>query len=225
MKVCFILAGVLILFAGSARTGIAAGPGLRATSVVKVDSRTGRLVRRLVAPSLKAGTADAQTLRKVARVDRIVEEAARKHGVDPLLIHSVIQVESNYNPFAVSHKGAEGLMQLIPATAKRFGIANSFNPEQNIDAGVRYLKYLQSLFDDERLVLAAYNAGEGAVAKHQRIPPYRETQDYIVRVGKRYAELKREAEGQNGSSLPEGSGYRAVESFVDSEGRLHLRTR
>ncbi len=214
-----------MLTAGSAKTGFAGGPGLRATSVVQVDSRTGRLVRRVVAPSIGLGAGGAQTLRNAARVDRIVEEVARKYHVDPLLVHSVIEVESNYNPFAVSHKGAQGLMQLIPATAKRFGIENSFDPEQNIDAGVRYLKYLQSVFQDNRLALAAYNAGEGAVTKYQWIPPYRETQDYVERVGMKYAELKREAEEKDGSSSPDESGYRAVESFVDSEGRLHLRTR
>jgi soluble lytic murein transglycosylase-like protein len=168
---------------------------------------------------------DVRLLRKLARVDEIVEETARKYDVDPLLIHAVIQAESDYNPFALSPKGAEGLMQLIPATAKRFGIDNAFDPKQNIDAGVRYLKLLQKTFQDDRLALAAYNAGEGAVIKYQWIPPYRETKEYVARVGKKYAELQVEAEADNGSSSPDESGYRSVISYVDSEGRLHLRTR
>jgi soluble lytic murein transglycosylase-like protein len=224
MRFCFILAGVLILTSGSAQSGFAAGPRSRATSVVQVDSRNGRLVRRVVAPSVKTKS-DIRVLRKLARVDQIVEETARKYDVDPLLIHAVIQAESNYNPFAVSPKGAEGLMQLIPATAKRFGIENAFDPKQNIDAGVRYLKLLQKTFQDDRLAIAAYNAGEGAVMKYQWIPPYRETQEYVARVGKKYAELQGLAEKDNGSSSPDESGYRSVVSYVDSEGKLHLRTR
>lgn len=220
-----------MLSSGTVRNGVAADPGLHATSVVQVDSRSGRLVRKVVAPSLSmkgSGSASlAQRFRRAARVDQLVEEAARKYEIDPLLIHSVIQVESNYNPFAVSVDGAQGLMQLIPDTAKRFGIANSFDPKQNIDAGVRYLKLLQDAFQDDRLALAAYNAGEGAVVRHQWIPPYPETQDYVKRVGRKYAELKSKAEGkaENGSPDGSGGGYRKVVSFVDSEGRLHLRTR
>ena len=232
MRFCFILAGVVALALGMTRSGVAAGPGLKATTVVKVDSRSGRLVRRVVVGSLDGKTGSsrpgANALRKSARVDELVEEAARKHNVDPLLIHSVIQVESGYDPFAVSPKGAVGLMQLVPATALRYGVRNSFDPKQNIDAGVRYLKYLQDLFNDEDLTLAAYNAGEGAVISHQWIvPPYQETQEYVRRVGLKYQELKRKAEKGIGSKMPEEAGeeYRPLVSFVDSEGRLHLRTR
>ncbi len=227
MRFCFILAGVLALGFASAPPVAAAGPGLRATSVVQVDSR-GRLVRRVVTPELEGKPARERMeyLRRAARVDELVEEAARKYGIDPLLIHSVIQVESSYNPFAVSEKGAEGLMQLIPATARRFGVADPFDPEQNIDAGVRYLKYLKDLFRDDRLALAAYNAGEGAVARHKWIPPYRETREYLRRVAEKYAELKRKAEKTTESSSPsDGPQYRPVESYIDSQGRLHLRTR
>jgi len=233
MRICSILAGVALLTLGMSQIGIAAGPGLKATSVVRVDSRSGRLVRKVVArPSMaksrgKASGSVADAWRASARVDELVEEAARKYDVDPLLIHSVIQVESNYNPFALSPKGAEGLMQLIPGTARRFGIDNSFDPKQNIDAGVRYLKYLQDMFQDDRLTLAAYNAGEGAVVRHQWIPPYRETQEYVRRVGRKYEELKKKADGGTGSNSPNASGteYRPVISFIDAEGRLHLRTR
>lgn len=219
---------------GAAGISAAAEPALKATSVVRADSSSGRLVRRLIVPAVRTRAADGSTrsladiFRQRARVDDLVEEAARKHNVDPLLVHSVIQVESNYNPFAVSPKGAEGLMQLIPSTARRFGVKNAFNPSENIDAGVRYLKYLQGLFEDDRLALAAYNAGEGAVARYKWIPPYPETLDYVDRVGKKYGELKRDARQKAGTALPEGAEkprYRPLEAFIDSDGRLHLRTR
>jgi len=103
--------------------------------------------------------------------------------VDPKLVHAIIQVESGYNPRAVSRKGARGLMQLIPATAARFGVQNSFNPGQNIEGGVTYLRYLLDLFDGNvPLSVAAYNAGENAVLKKGGIPAYAETQDYVQRV-------------------------------------------
>lgn len=108
---------------------------------------------------------------------------ARRHGVDEALVHAVIQVESRYDPFAVSPRGAMGLMQLMPRTAERFDVANAFDPVQNVDGGVRYLKELLSRYSGQvRLALAAYNAGEEAVERHRGIPPYRETVDYVKRV-------------------------------------------
>ena len=234
MRYCLIVAGVAFLGLGAAGISAAAEPELKATSVVRADLNSGRLVRRLVAPAIRTRAADgsvrslADVFRQRARVDDLVEEAASKHNVDPLLVHSVIQVESNYNPFAVSPKGAEGLMQLIPSTARRFGVKNAFDPSENIDAGVRYLKHLQSLFKDDRLALAAYNAGEGAVARHKWIPPYAETLNYVDRVGERYGELKRDAREKAGMASPAGAEkprYRPLETFIDSDGRLHLRTR
>lgn len=114
----------------------------------------------------------------------LVEEAARQSRIDPRLLHAVIATESGYNPVARSAKGAQGLMQLMPATARRYGVTNAFEPRHNIQGGARYLADLLTLFDqDVRLALAAYNAGEGAVLKHgRRIPPYRETSAYVPRV-------------------------------------------
>jgi soluble lytic murein transglycosylase-like protein len=112
-----------------------------------------------------------------------IRSAADRHGLDENLIHSIIEAESNYNPSAVSVKGAVGLMQLIPETASRYGVADIFDPAQNIDAGVRYLKDLFSLYrSDLRSVLAAYNAGPEAVKKHNGIPPYPETERYVRKV-------------------------------------------
>ena len=118
--------------------------------------------------------------------------AAAQHRVDPALIHAVITVESGYNPSARSSAGAVGLMQLMPGTAKRYGVKNRLDPEQNIQGGVRYLRDLQILFGDNlQLVLAAYNAGEQAVMKYgMRIPPYRETSAYVPKVIQLYRKYR-----------------------------------
>jgi soluble lytic murein transglycosylase-like protein len=123
-----------------------------------------------------------------AAINSAVQRAADVHGVDAGLLHAVIKVESNYRHRVVSRAGAAGLMQLMPATAKRFGVADRFNIEQNVLGGAAYLKWLHTRFSgDLDLVLAAYNAGEGAVQKHgNRIPPYRETQAYVVKVRSHY---------------------------------------
>jgi hypothetical protein len=112
-----------------------------------------------------------------------IREAAARHGVPERLVSAIIRVESGFNPRAISRKGAQGLMQLMPATASGLGVRNAFDPRQNIDGGVRHLRgLLERLGDDLPLVLAAYNAGEGAVRSHRGIPPYRETQDYVTRI-------------------------------------------
>jgi soluble lytic murein transglycosylase-like protein len=129
----------------------------------------------------------------VARAEHPIDTIARRHGVDPLLVRAVIRVESNFDPRAVSPKGAAGLMQLMPETAMRYGVENRFDPTQNVDGGVRYLRDLMAMFDGNlSLALAAYNAGEGAVIKYgRRIPPYPETQQYVVWVRSFYDQLRR----------------------------------
>jgi soluble lytic murein transglycosylase-like protein len=114
----------------------------------------------------------------------LVEEAARTYQVNAALLHAVISAESGYNPSAVSNKGAVGLMQLMPETARRYGVANSLDPEQNIRGGTKYLRYLLQLFDNNlELAVAAYNAGENAVIRYgYSIPPYRETLAYVPKV-------------------------------------------
>ena len=112
----------------------------------------------------------------------LIEAAAQTHGVDPVLVQALIQVESNYQPRARSNKGAMGLMQIMPATAREYNVRNAYDPKSNIDAGVRKLKSLIDKYRVFDLALAAYNAGEGAVARFNGIPPYRETQTYVSRI-------------------------------------------
>lgn len=127
------------------------------------------------------------------RYEKQIEAAARLNRIDPALIHAVISAESGYNPFARSRAGAAGLMQLMPATAERYGARNRFDPAQNIDAGVRYLRALMNMFDNDiNLALAAYNAGENAVIRAgNRIPPYAETMTYVPRVLKYYKQYRK----------------------------------
>ena len=122
-----------------------------------------------------------------ADIDSAIEQAAARHNVDPNLVRAVVKVESNFNPNAVSRKGAMGLMQLMPSTARQLKVKNPFDPEQNVDAGVRHLKQLlESYGGDVKLTLAAYNAGAGAVARSSGVPHYAETQNYVRRITNLY---------------------------------------
>jgi soluble lytic murein transglycosylase-like protein len=123
-------------------------------------------------------------------LDRIIFEAGEKQGVDPRFIHAVIWQESKYKVEARSHAGAQGLMQLMPATAKRFGCHDVNDPAENITAGTKYLSWLLKRFaGNVELALAGYNAGEGSVDKYDGIPPYSETQNYVKNLSKRYGKM------------------------------------
>lgn len=120
--------------------------------------------------------------------DSYIVESSRRYSIDPLLIYAQMHQESSFKISATSHKGASGLMQLMPATARRFGVTSIYDPRQNIDAGIRYMRWLLNTFNgDVVLALAGYNAGEGAVMKYGwNVPPYRETQEYVRRITSRY---------------------------------------
>ena len=119
--------------------------------------------------------------------EKLVREAAERHSVDPALVRAVIETESNWNPSAVSRRGAVGLMQLIPTTAQRFGVNDLYSPQQNVDAGVKYLKTLLERYNGNLdLALAAYNAGEGAVDRAHGVPSFRETRNYVQKVQSAY---------------------------------------
>ncbi len=123
-------------------------------------------------------------------VDQIIFRAGERHGVDPRLIHAVIWQESKYKPRAESHKGAQGLMQLMPATASRFKCDNTADPNENVEAGTKYLRWLLKRFEGNiALALAGYNAGEGSVDKYDGVPPYNETQNYVRIITGRYGKM------------------------------------
>ncbi|HAF16139.1 MAG TPA: lytic transglycosylase [Blastocatellia bacterium] len=141
-------------------------------------------------------------------LDLIIFRAGEREGVDPRFIHAVIKQESKYDPHAVSHVGARGLMQMMPATAKRFGLKDPDDAAANVEAGTKYLKWLLKRFDgDVSLALAGYNAGEGSVDRYKGVPPYSETQNYVKKIVSNY-----------------GKTYHPVLSPDDAKVAFHLRS-
>jgi soluble lytic murein transglycosylase-like protein len=155
------------------------------------------------------------------RYEGEITRLANDHGIDPALVKAVIKAESNYDNRAISRAGALGLMQLMPETARLRNVDNPFNPAQNIEGGVRHLKYLLSTFDDLKLVLAAYNAGENAVRRYGGIPPYAETQNYVETVLShygRYSGQVPDGPAPAGAKAPAPAPPVRIQSFVNSEG-------
>ena len=153
---------------------------------------TGIMFSRVMAPVAAASPAQLEIPTDIPTsgdkdLDRIIFEVGEREGVDPRFIHAVIWQESKYDVNAHSHAGAQGLMQLMPATAKRFGCEDMNDPESNIEAGTKYLGWLLKRFDGNvELALAGYNAGEGAVDKYNGIPPYNERRNYVKIISQRY---------------------------------------
>lgn len=204
----------------------------RVMSTVRVDARTGKLVRSVMLLPTRvtaaAGPARSAEKRNLTGLHGVIDETARRYEVDPLLVRSIVEVESAYNPYAISSKGAQGLMQLIPSTARRYGVGDAFDVQQNVEGGVKYFRYLKDLFGADHLALAAYNAGEGAVLKYGKVPPYRETEQYVVKVGKRYQDAKartpRGAVSGSAASTPEPR-LRSLRVVTGEDGRVYLLTR
>ena len=198
-------------------------------SVVQTDVKTGKLIRKTVV-SVPVSPEPAE------HISQLIDAIAAKHDVEPPLVRSVIRAESNYNPLAVSNKGAQGLMQLIPSTAKRFGVKDSFDSEENIEGGVKYLKYLIALFHgDYAQAIAAYNAGEAAVAKYGGVPPYKETQNYVAAVSRHLAAERRTLTQAVSTATQALSGtvvadaapvetYNPIVASVSPDGRISYKT-
>lgn len=190
MRICFRLWGcagfaALALWAGGPQKP---APG-DVASVIRTDPHTGKLVRTIV-------------VRNPAALVAAVDNIAAQQALPPELVRSVIQAESGYNPNAVSLKGARGLMQLIPETARRFGVDPS-NPVENLQGGAKYLKYLLDLYHgDSVLALAAYNAGEQSVARYGGVPPFPETRKYVSQIEQRLANTSNNARPKDVARTP-----------------------
>ncbi|CAD6508131.1 lytic transglycosylase domain-containing protein [Paraburkholderia sabiae] len=190
-----VLGAVLFVFMHAAHADIF-GKVDRSGAVVLTDTPGKAGMSVIVAAPVASGRAkqpgDSRTVPvDTAQFDTVIAEASETFHLQPELIHAVIDVESRYNPYAVSDKGALGLMQLMPDTARRFSDGNMFNPRDNVLAGARYLRFLLDLFkDDVELALAAYNAGENAVIRAgYRVPSFPETRSYVPRVLEKYRRL------------------------------------
>jgi len=195
LKSTFLIATLLAASAAAAHSQIYTyvdADGLRHYTDVPDNNRYRLLILSPRDRTASGERYDAMLLAKAGRYDSIIEKAATAASVEPNLLRAVIVVESGFNSRAVSKRGAMGLMQLMPATATRFGVSNPYDPLQNVHAGARYLKFLIDRFgQDVSLALAAYNAGEDAVDRNGgQIPPFSETMAYVPRVLKIYQMLR-----------------------------------
>ena len=218
---------------------MAASVSERSTSIVRADEKTGHLVRsvavepRVVSPisadrsESEALPVAAQTALDTAELIAMIDSIAAEQGVEEALVHSVIRAESNYNARAVSPKGAQGIMQLIPSTARRFGVSNAFDARENVQGGVKYLKFLLEYYGNDYVrAIAAYNAGEAAVDRYNGIPPFNETRNYVYEVARNLKTVreKRAAQPAVAPAATPVETYKRIEASVGSDGRIYYRT-
>jgi len=208
----FLLAGLLLSSSSS-----------QASNIVAITKPDGRIVYvNADTPSESTGPWEftEPSSPALAKIDSIVRNVASRHQIDPKLVRAIIRAESDFDPRAVSSKGAMGLMQLIPSTAQRFGVGNPFDPKQNIEGGVSYLKYLLKLFGGNLpLSLAAYNAGENSVIRSGGIPAIPETEHYVREVTHLYHST---ISGSARQSDPPASGVAPIYHYVDAAGVVHF---
>ncbi len=177
--------------AGAAQPKIVTSPSANATIIKGMDLTPPRFsVERKEAKPQKAIRRRYPKLVTAKDTLDLINKYSKLHDVDPKLVYALVEQESRFNRFAVSPKGAQGLMQIMPDTQRELGLTDPFDATKNMDAGVRYLKAMLDRFETETLALAAYNAGPGAVEKYNGIPPYQETKDYVLRVVDRYFYLR-----------------------------------
>ena len=239
-KICSIILGWMsvALATASAQTG-------HVTIVVRPDLQTGKLIRATVVEAKPVTAMPAsvhEPLVAAAPVSvggdivEMIDRIAAQYEVEAPLVHSVIRAESNYNAMAISNKGALGMMQLIPSTARRFGVQNPFDPRQNVEGGVRYLRFLLNYFSgDYPKAIAAYNAGENAVDRYRGIPPYPETRNYVYQVAKNLKAARQAQEAKLAKAaapptpVPAGDGkseetYNHIRASVSEDGVVSYRT-
>ncbi|MHB8836576.1 MAG: transglycosylase SLT domain-containing protein [Candidatus Methylomirabilia bacterium] len=213
-----LLALGLLALAGPARATLYSfvdESGVTHYTNVPSDPRFRKVPGSSPPPASRSGSGSVAAEKYEAEIARCADD----HGVDSALVKAVIKAESNYDNRAISRAGAQGLMQLMPATARLRNVDNPFNPQQNIEGGVSHLKYLLTSFNgDKKLALAAYNAGENAVRKYNGVPPFPETKNYVSTVLShygRYSGLVPEAGAVSGGATPQTA---QIQSFVNAEG-------
>lgn len=214
----------LLILAGAAMLA-GLGPAVRQARadhiVLTTDSQGHKVYINTGSPAVHRSSPAPRPVTPPPAINRLVNHTSKRFHVDPNLVRAIIQVESDYDPNAVSSKGAMGLMQLIPSTAERFGVSNAFNPRQNIEGGVNYLHYLLHLFNGNlNLSLAAYNAGEHSVLRQGGVPHITETRNYVRKVRSLY-------DGSDGNDSDSGFARQTkphvtIYRYVDASGVVHF---